>query len=225
MSGVSASLAPRYHKLQRDSQLTLLYNFHLSLLLFQASSFWSFTCMSALKGSTGLMHASQAEIVTIYRYVRVTSARSLAGMTVFSMLVNLTLGSTMSRSITQPDLNLTRGLISIAVIFGFEYVTDWLSARHSGLAKLFEKEPELLAFRGQIDYKAIKRNRLAEGAIWMTMRQKGYLCLSEVSRRVTEVPTYREVGEQSARHSTDCYFFFICLLYCPCIRWKLSYWK
>lgn len=147
-----------------------------------------------------------------YRYVRVTSARSLAGMTVFSMLVNLTLGSTMSRSITQPDLNLTRGLISIAVIFGFEYVTDWLSARHSGLAKLFEKEPELLAFRGQIDYKALKSNRLAEGAIWMTMRQKGYLCLSEASRRLTAAPTYLELREQSVRHLTDCYFIHLPLV-------------
>lgn len=87
----------------------------------------------------------------------------------------------MSRIITQPELNLTRGLISLAVIFGFEFITDWLSARHWKLAKLFEKEPQLLVFRGQINYKALKRNRMAEGALWQTMRQKGYLSLDEVS--------------------------------------------
>lgn len=124
---------------------------------------------------------SSTQLANVYRYVRMSSARALSGMTMFSMLVNLTLGSTMSRAITQPDLNLTRGLISIAVIFSFEYITDWMSARHSGLAKLFEKEPEILVFRGEIDIKALKRNRMAEGAIWQSLRQKSFLDLKEVS--------------------------------------------
>lgn len=86
----------------------------------------------------------------------------------------------MSRAITQPDLNLTRGLISIAVILRFEYVTDWISARHSILAKLFEKEPEILVFRGEIQRDLLIRNRMAESAIWQSLRQKGMLSLEEV---------------------------------------------
>lgn len=102
-------------------------------------------------------------------------------MTLFSVLLNLTLGSTMSRIITQPDLNLVRGLISIIVIFSFEYITDWISARHSILAKLFEKEPEILLFRGEIHKSSLKKNRMAESALWQSLRQKGLTDLKEVS--------------------------------------------
>lgn len=114
------------------------------------------------------------------RYVRFNSARALSGLTVFGVLVTLTLGSTLSRIITQPDLNLTRGLIALAVILGFEYITDWLNARHAAFHRLFVKDPELLVFRGEIDWDALKRNRLAEKAIWMTLRQSGCLDLPEV---------------------------------------------
>jgi uncharacterized membrane protein YcaP (DUF421 family) len=99
-------------------------------------------------------------------------------MTVFNILTNLTLGSTMSRTITQPDLNLTRGLISIFVLFGFEYITDWISSGNHSVARLFEKTPVILAFRG--DRKALRIHRLTEGGIWFAMRQKGMLDLSQV---------------------------------------------
>ncbi|KAK9894245.1 hypothetical protein P389DRAFT_206508 [Cystobasidium minutum MCA 4210] len=88
-------------------------------------------------------------LLLVFLWVRVSSARALSGMTVFSMLVNLTLGSTMSRTITQTNINLVRGLISLAVIIGFEYVTDTLSSRQGTIAKLLEKQPELLVFRDQ----------------------------------------------------------------------------
>ncbi|KAK9894244.1 hypothetical protein P389DRAFT_198330 [Cystobasidium minutum MCA 4210] len=76
-------------------------------------------------------------LVVVFLWVRVTSARALSGMTVFSMLVNLTLGGIMSQIITQTQLNLVRGLISIATIIGFEYVTDALASRSPTIAKLF----------------------------------------------------------------------------------------
>lgn len=126
-------------------------------------------------------------LLVVYVYVRLSSARALSGMTVFSVLVNLTLGSTMSRAITQPDLNLTRGLISIAVIFAFEYITDWISARHSVLAKLFEKEPEILVFRGEIQRKMLKTHRMGEGALWQSLRQHGCLDMKKVEAVVLEM--------------------------------------
>lgn len=99
------------------------------------------------------------------------------------MLVNLTLGSTMSRTITQTNVNLTRGVISLAVIIGFEYVTDTLSSRQGTLARLLEKAPELLVFRGQIDHAALRRNRISENVLWMCLRQHGCLDVSEVGQR------------------------------------------
>ncbi|KAK9894243.1 hypothetical protein P389DRAFT_105065 [Cystobasidium minutum MCA 4210] len=126
-------------------------------------------------------------LLVVFFWVRVTSARALSGMTVFSMLVNLTLGSTMSRIITQPDLNLTRGLISVATIIGFEYVTDALASRRAIIAKLLEKRPELLVYRGQIDTAAMRKNRLSENSLWTCLRQHGCLDLSEVEAVVLEM--------------------------------------
>lgn len=97
------------------------------------------------------------------------------------MLLNLTLGSTMSRIITQPDLNLTRGLISVAVICGFEFFSDWIAAHSKWVAKLIGKESVLLVFRGEIDVKVLKEHRMIESAIWSALRMKGYTKLSQVS--------------------------------------------
>lgn len=86
----------------------------------------------------------------------------------------------MSDIVTTSKTDLARGLIALAVIFGFEWTTDWLSSRHSHFATLFEKEPQVLVFRGRIIEKALSRNRLSEGAIWMTLRQNGCSDVSEV---------------------------------------------
>lgn len=159
-------------------------------------SCWCFCEPASAVPSEESAHAFTRTCIDSYRWVRVSSARALSGMTVFSMLVNLTLGSTMSRTITQTNINLVRGLISLAVIIGFEYVTDTLSSRQGTIAKLLEKQPELLVFRGEIDSRALRRNRMSEGVLWMCLRQHGCLDVSEVRFHVIHEPLHVTFGKE-----------------------------
>jgi uncharacterized membrane protein YcaP (DUF421 family) len=102
-------------------------------------------------------------------------------MSGFSIVANICLGSSLSRIITQPDVNLTRGLISIATIVVFEYITDWLTVRHAVAESIFRKRAVLLLFRGEILEECIKTHRITREGILATLRSNKMTSPKQVS--------------------------------------------
>jgi len=90
------------------------------------------------------------------------------------------LGSTVSRILTQPDLNLSRGLLSLAVLFGVEWLTTLLISYNHTWAHVMRAQPALLVFRGEICYEVVRAHRLSDLGIMQALRCAGVASLDDV---------------------------------------------
>lgn len=119
-----------------------------------------------------------ATVAVLFTYFRCTSPRSLHPNSIFTIIVSVALGSTLSRIITQPELNFVRGLVSLFLLLFVEWyvytsVIPFTSSRfcllrlttylptHVSLwfTKVFKYPPVLLAFRGQADRRMMRHHR------------------------------------------------------------------
>ncbi|KAK4047769.1 hypothetical protein OIO90_006068 [Microbotryomycetes sp. JL221] len=128
-----------------------------------------------------------ATLLVVWLYLRLTSTRSLNPTSIFSWLVSVALGSTVSRIITQPELNFVRGLLSIFILFLAEWISTFLPSNVSApFTFLFKNPPVLLVFRGQADAKAMKRHRIAPSGLMQALRTKGLVRLDQAEVIVLE---------------------------------------
>ena len=79
----------------------------------------------------------------------------------------------MSRIITQPDLDLTRGMLALSTIICFEATAGWLVMHGPLFAKIFQKQPVLLAFRGDIYDKQLMRYSVHIRKVYQALRGAG----------------------------------------------------
>lgn len=94
----------------------------------------------------------------------------------------------MSRIITQPELNLTRGLLALLTIILFESVIGWLVMRGTYFAKIFQKEPVLLAFRGEILESQLQRYSVHRRKIYQALRVYGFADPAQVGIEFAVLP-------------------------------------
>ncbi|KAM0788137.1 hypothetical protein ACM66B_001302 [Microbotryomycetes sp. NB124-2] len=128
-----------------------------------------------------------ATLLVVWLYLRVTSTRSLNPTSIFSWLVIVALGSTVSRIITQPELNFVRGLLSIAILFIAEWISTFLPSNVSApFTFLFKNPPVMLVFRGTADSKAMKRHRIAPSGLMQALRTKGLVRLDQAEVIILE---------------------------------------
>jgi uncharacterized membrane protein YcaP (DUF421 family) len=96
---------------------------------------------------------------------------------IFDWILSVALGSTISRVITQPDLDFTRGVFSCLTIV----LVDVPALEH-----LIKPHPELLVFRGELLAHQLRRNRMTAAGVHQAMRTRGLTRLRDVEAVVLE---------------------------------------
>jgi uncharacterized membrane protein YcaP (DUF421 family) len=72
---------------------------------------------------------------------------------------SVAIGSTLSRIVTQTNIDLTRGLLSLGLFLFVDYVTTFGMVRSKKLEKLIRGSPTLCVFRGRVLERVCRRNR------------------------------------------------------------------
>ncbi|ODQ51781.1 hypothetical protein SAICODRAFT_144125 [Saitoella complicata NRRL Y-17804] len=129
-----------------------------------------------------------AAILALWLWIRIASNRTLSPSTTFDWIASVSLGSTLSRTITstQPALNLCRGLFSLLVILLFQAVLDWLLVLFPRKLNWIRSPPVMVVCRGRMLQGVMKVNRIAEADIWIAMRSKGVRAVKDVEIMVLE---------------------------------------
>jgi uncharacterized membrane protein YcaP (DUF421 family) len=105
---------------------------------------------------------------------------------IFDWILSVALGSTISRVITQPDLDFTRGVFSCLTIVLVDFLASVLYARVPALEHLIKPHPELLVFRGELLAHQLRRNRMTAAGVHQAMRTRGLTRLRDVEAVVLE---------------------------------------
>ncbi|SDY10285.1 DUF421 domain-containing protein [Hymenobacter psychrophilus] len=118
--------------------------------------------------------------------LRTSGKRTLSKMNAFDLIVTVALGSTLASTVLNKSVALADGLLGMGLLIGLQYGITWLSVRYSAVDKLVKAEPTLLVYQGRFLHAVMKAERVTEGEILTSLRERGIASLADAAAVVLE---------------------------------------
>lgn len=118
--------------------------------------------------------------------IRLFGKRVLAKMNAFDFLVTVALGSILATTVVSKDLALIDGMIAFVLLIVLQFILAKLTMFSKWVNYLVKAEPVALFYKGEFDYKAMKKERVLEEEIYQAIRSKGVSSLNDVLAVVLE---------------------------------------
>lgn len=137
--------------------------------------------------SAGILHpltVGSIAVIALFAYLRLGSNRSITPITVFDWVINVALGSTLAGIVNGNSL--VRGLLALATLLGFQYLTSVLSTRIHQLSWVFQSPPLVIAFHGAMLTTVMKKHRISSSDVNAALRQKQVLNICQVEAAIIE---------------------------------------
>ena len=132
--------------------------------------------------------------------LRVSGKRTLSKMNAFDLIVTVALGSTLATVLLNKSVALLDGLLAFTLLIGLQYCITWLSVRYPTVDNLVKADPTLLVYEGRYLPEAMRQQRVTEGEILNSLRERGIDSLSETAAVVLENDgTLNALKSQSAK--------------------------
>jgi uncharacterized membrane protein YcaP (DUF421 family) len=118
--------------------------------------------------------------------LRVSGKRTLAKMNAFDLVVTVALGSTLSTILVSRQTPLADGLLALTLLIALQFVAAWGSLRAPWFEALVKSTPTLLVYRGQVQDRALRRQRVSRAEVSAAVRSAGIARLAAVGAVVLE---------------------------------------
>ena len=130
--------------------------------------------------------------------LRVSGKRTLSKMNAFDFVVTVALGSTLATVLLSKDVALAEGMLALALLIALQWVVAWAAVRFTGWRRLIKSEPQLLAYRGELNHGALRSERITEDEVHAALRSSGIASVSQVEAVVLETDgTVSVIGSSS----------------------------
>jgi uncharacterized membrane protein YcaP (DUF421 family) len=156
----------------------------------------------------GILHpliVGSIAVIVLFGYLRLGSNRSITPITSFDWLVNVALGSTLAGIINGNSL--VRGLLALATLLAFQHFASIVTSRSRRFSWLFQAEPVVVAFRGTMLFKVMKKHRISPIDVNAALRALRILNICQVEVAIIEpngtisVVTKKELEEAKVEPS------------------------
>lgn len=128
--------------------------------------------------------------VIIYSYtlalMRWIGGRSVAQLSIVEFLLVIAIGSAVGDSLFYPDVPLLPAMLAILLVVLLNKLIDKAILSSERLSRIFEGRPQIVITDGRIDKAKLGRQGLGESELYLKLRDKGILDLSEVRFGVLE---------------------------------------
>lgn len=124
--------------------------------------------------------------IAMIMMLRVSGKRTLAKMNAFDFIGTVALGSALATVALNKNVTLTDGVIAIALLILVQFCLTWLSVRYSGVKDLITSRPSLLLYKGEMQKKVMKKERLTEKEIFAAAREQGISNIKNIDAIVLE---------------------------------------
>lgn len=145
-----------------------------------------------------------AAYLTLVVVLRISGKRTLGQLNAFDFIVTVALGSTLATILLSSDVAFAEGVAALALLALLQLIVAFASSRSERLRDAVTASPTLVVWDGEIDRRALERNRLAESEILQAIRGSGSGGIDEVGAVVLEtngtlsVITRSRLGDASA---------------------------
>jgi uncharacterized membrane protein YcaP (DUF421 family) len=118
--------------------------------------------------------------------LRLTGKRQVGQLAPFDLVLLLVLSNAVQNSMNGGDNSLVGGLISAAVLIGFNHVIGLATFRSKRLEAIIEGRPQILVHNGQLFEDVLDRARLTHHELNAALRQAGCANVSDVHAAILE---------------------------------------
>ena len=134
--------------------------------------------------------------------LRLTGKRTLSKLNAFDLVITVALGSTLATILLSKDVALADGIVAFALLVGLQYGVAWLSVRSTRFGHLVKARPALLLYRGRLDERLMKAERVTRGEVEQAVRQEGGASLESVTAVVLETDGSLSVLQEAEPRGT-----------------------
>jgi len=130
-------------------------------------------------------------------FLRLFGKRELAQLNPFDLVVLLTLSNTVQNAIIGEDNSLAGGVVGAFSLLGINWMVNRILFRFPRLNHMVEGEETVLILHGNLDLKAMKKERLTEKELLSAIHKQGFDGFEAVEKCVLEpAGTFFVVGKK-----------------------------
>lgn len=124
--------------------------------------------------------------IVIIFLLRISGKRTLAKWNSFDFVVTIAFGSILAAMLLSKSTSLIQATLGFGLLVLYQFLISWVAARSSWVQKLIKAEPKLLLHKGQLQQKALKKERVTEGEVLGAIRSQGVGDVSQVDAVILE---------------------------------------
>lgn len=118
--------------------------------------------------------------------MRLTGSRQEGELSPFDLVTVLLIGGALERSIVGEDTSVLAGMISVAVILGFNMIVNRIKYNKPKIRELIEGPPVVLVERGKVIEKNARKENLSQEDILALARNEGHEDLRHIKFLILE---------------------------------------
>ncbi len=128
-------------------------------------------------------------IVYIFMLValRLFGKRELGQLSAFDLTLLLLIANTVQNAMTGPDTSLDGGILAAVALLALSYAVTWLDSRSILFRKAVIGVPTVLAAKGAVIQRALRREDITEEEFMAALREHGVESMNDVALAVMEV--------------------------------------
>ncbi len=131
-------------------------------------------------------------VITILAYIclifflRLSGKRTLSKMNAFDFIVTVALGSCLATVSLNKNVTLTDGALVFLILIFLQFLITTLSTRFKAVKYIITNKPTLIAYKGEILYDVMKRERITKDELFAAARSNGVTQLEDLAVVVLE---------------------------------------
>lgn len=125
--------------------------------------------------------------IALLAIVRFLGKKELASTTPLDIVFAVGLGDLIVDAVYDDKVSALHTLVGVFSWSAFIFLADLLSKRYDWFGKLTKGDPEVLIYKGEINKRVMRRNRLSEEEVLSLLRQKDIFEIKEVQLGVIEL--------------------------------------
>ncbi|PWH84823.1 DUF421 domain-containing protein [Brumimicrobium oceani] len=129
---------------------------------------------------------------------RIFGLRTFAKMSSFDFASTIAVGSILASIILNNDQSLLKGGLALITIIAFQTLFSFMVRKMNAFQKLFTNKPEVIMWKGEILYGALKKCNVGEDDLIAKLREANVHDFSEVKAVVFE-----STGDVSVLHNNE----------------------
>lgn len=124
--------------------------------------------------------------IALVTLLRVTGKRTLSQMNGFDFVITVALGASFGRILTARDIPLVEAVTAFALLMTLQWIVAKLQLSWPFFSRAVTSDPALLVYRGAVNTRTVRKERLTLDEIQGAARKQGFGSLDDIEAMVLE---------------------------------------